>query len=309
VSGQLLFLPTNADEAAMSSGGSSNCGALLLPVASLGGLPTECLDLIVLLLAGQHPPLALARLAVTSRRMRRLCVARADGVWQSMLRQAFGPWISAPDPTTAPGEAHNVRAHAHYSARMGCRVGMRRCVRALRTPDGRRGGGGVGVLGRSLNRGLDDAAIGALHSAAVAAAGVRPSLPSPPSPSSSAFPSPSSSAQREVRGAAVGCWELPCELIEWYRAADGEPRYAGGQGSVDPRGAALVVRGFRLLSWAEVVEEVTEDGWSVQVSEPDMLSVPAPCPGVRGQTAASAVTTLSVTHSLGVQRLLIVGGG
>ena len=54
----------------------------------------------------------------------------------------------------------------------------------------------------------------------------------------------------------------------------------------------------------EVVEEVTEDGWSVQVSEPAAVSVPAPCPGAPG--AAKQRRQQPRCHNLGVQRR---GGG
>ena len=114
---------------------------------TLDGLPLEVLDHIVAALHADaqpqphhsgvlgvrhrprsRPPHALGRLAMVSRRVRLCCVDRADGVWQSIQRAAFGEWHDA------GAAAGNAAAHARYCARMSCRVRVRAAVWALSKP-------------------------------------------------------------------------------------------------------------------------------------------------------------------------------
>ena len=126
---------------------------------ALDQLPLEVLDLLVSALAPaaplagdsaepqpRHaPPIAVGRLAVTSRRLRHCCIDRAPELWRRCERGAFGAWLGEEQPSPRA-------AHASYSARMSCRVRVRRALRALRRPS-------AGLLPRPTHPGLGDDAI------------------------------------------------------------------------------------------------------------------------------------------------------
>ena len=122
---------------------------------ALDQLPLEVLDLLVAALAPaaplagdsaqpRHaPPIAVGRLAVTSRRLRHCCIDRTPELWRRSERRAFGAWLGEEQPSSPRA------AHASYSARMSCRVRIRRTLRALRRPS-------AGLLPRPTHPGLGD---------------------------------------------------------------------------------------------------------------------------------------------------------
>ena len=82
---------------------------------ALDQLPLEVLDLLVSALAPaaplagdsaepqpRHaPPIAVGRLAVTSRRLRHCCIDRAPELWRRCERRAFGAWLGEEQPSPA----------------------------------------------------------------------------------------------------------------------------------------------------------------------------------------------------------------
>lgn len=221
-------------------------------VRVLESLPDECLDQVVLQLSAERPPLTLARLARTSKRLFCACVERADGLWQQHEVMAFGPWLcSCPQQRARPRQARdNLAAFHRYSARMRARVGPRRALRVLRNQGG--------SIGRSTNRGLSDAAIKQEFNTLVAFAGALSQDPTHVQQTLRDKWDFASSVAARRQQLWRDMWQIPCELLELYRYVDGEPRYAGGAGSSDPRGTHLLIRGFRLLSLREVIEELAE---------------------------------------------------
>ena len=208
-------------------------------VVTLDTLPLEVLDAIVLCLhaaAAQPsggnraaasgsssssrkrsvPPRGLGCLAAVSRRMRLCCIDRADGVWQSHDQAAFGAW---PQHCAT---ADNAAAHLAYSTHLSTRVRLRMAVWARTKPAGL----GSIPIRLPVNPGRSDAEIQATCRQLGAAL-----IPDAPSED----------------------WllaQLPIELIELWRAVDGQPV------STTFRQEQLIIPGFRLMSLGEVAAEL-----------------------------------------------------
>jgi hypothetical protein len=205
----------------------------------------------------RRPPQALGQLAVASRRLRMCCVHRADAVWQSFERAAFGDWQHHSGNSAAAGAAvDNAAAHARYCVRMSCRVRVRAAVWALSKPASL---GSIPVR-LPVKKGLSDCEI-------------------------------------RQRAASV---QLPSELVELYRALDGQP--------VGTDGFQLIIPGFRLLSLAEVFAEL--NGAAVQDEPPSFAAGGGG--GLGGDWSAALAThpdagfiELPLTAPTGIQRYTV----
>ncbi len=196
---------------------------------TLDGLPLEVLDAIVRCLGMEDgssgggrrsgkrlPPRGLGCLAAVSRRLRLCCIDRADGIWQKHEQAAFGAWPQHGET------ANNTTAHARYSAHMSIRVRLRLAVWARTKP------GGLCPIPIRLpvNSGCSDRVIQS-HCRRISAV-LMPNAPD--------------------------SWlisQLPLELIELWRAIDGQPL------STTLRPEQLVIPGFRLMSLGEVAAELS----------------------------------------------------